>query len=82
MKMTKTLLIIAAVGAGLMTFAQQASAHGYVMQPESRAYKGTNKIGLNTNVGQAQWEPQSIEAPKGFQMLQTALKMEKLLVET
>ena len=54
MKMTKSLLIIAAVGAGLMTFAQQASAHGYVMQPESRAYKGTNKIGLNTNVGQAQ----------------------------
>ncbi|MEG1046054.1 lytic polysaccharide monooxygenase [Carnobacterium sp.] len=66
MKMTKSLLIIATVGAGLMTFAQQASAHGYVMQPESRAYKGTNKIGLNTNVGQAQWEPQSIEAPKGF----------------
>ena len=66
MKMTKSLLIIAAVGASLMTFAQQASAHGYVMQPESRAYKGTNKIGLNTNVGQAQWEPQSIEAPKGF----------------
>ncbi|MGV7115078.1 lytic polysaccharide monooxygenase [Paenibacillus kyungheensis] len=41
-------------------------AHGYIEQPASRAYKGSNALGLNTNVGSAQYEPQSIEALKGY----------------
>ena len=42
-----------------------SEAHGYVASPGSRAFFGSSAGGnLNTNVGRAQWEPQSIEAPK------------------
>ena len=45
--------------------AQQAAAHGYMSEPPSRAY--ACKLGLNTNCGPAQYEPQTVgEAPKGF----------------
>ncbi|ARJ71235.1 hypothetical protein C5L17_000889 [Latilactobacillus sakei subsp. sakei] len=60
-----SVLGVTALGAG------QVSAHGYITSPGSRAYLGsnafTNDTGqkpLNTNVGQVQYEPQSIEAPK------------------
>ncbi|MEU7044873.1 lytic polysaccharide monooxygenase auxiliary activity family 9 protein [Streptomyces varsoviensis] len=51
--------------AGVSLFATgSASSHGYVDSPASRqAYcaKGTVK-----NCGEIQWEPQSVEGPKGF----------------
>lgn len=50
---------------GLFGFGTSGFAHGYVTSPGSRAYFGTAAAGnLNQNVGRAQWEPQSIEAPK------------------
>ncbi|MBD8497234.1 lytic polysaccharide monooxygenase [Paenibacillus arenosi] len=45
-------------------FSQQASAHGYVDGPASRAY--LCKLGQNTDCGAIIYEPQSLEAPKGF----------------
>lgn len=41
-----------------------ANAHGYVTGPESRA--AACKLGLNTDCGSIVYEPQSLEAPKGF----------------
>ncbi|MGX7420014.1 lytic polysaccharide monooxygenase [Carnobacterium gallinarum] len=65
-RLVKLVLVVALLVGGLAAFSASASAHGYVSSPGSRAYKGSNLGGnLNTNVGQAQWEPQSIEAPKG-----------------
>ena len=47
---------------------QQVVAHGYMDSPPSRAY--SCQLGLNTNCGQAQYEPQTVgEAPKGFPAL-------------
>ncbi|RED40365.1 lytic polysaccharide monooxygenase [Paenibacillus sp. VMFN-D1] len=43
---------------------ERASAHGYVQSPGSRAY--LCKTGANTNCGPIVYEPQSLEAPKGF----------------
>lgn len=43
---------------------QGAFAHGYVAQPEARGY--ACKLGLNRDCGAVMWEPQSLEAPKGF----------------
>lgn len=64
-RLAKLVLVVALLVGGLTAFSASASAHGYVSSPGSRAYKGSNLGGnLNTNVGQAQWEPQSIEAPK------------------
>ncbi|GAB1437792.1 hypothetical protein MASR2M36_05290 [Providencia sp.] len=39
-------------------------SHGYVESPESRSYKC--KLGFNVLCGAVQYEPQSIEGPKGF----------------
>lgn len=39
-------------------------SHGYVESPESRSYKC--KLGSNVLCGAVQYEPQSIEGPKGF----------------
>lgn len=48
-----------------MLTSQQVVAHGYMNDPPSRAY--ACKLGLNTNCGAAQYEPQTVgEAPKGF----------------
>ncbi|MBC1564246.1 chitin-binding protein [Listeria booriae] len=52
------------VAISMLVFQGQASAHGYISKPASRVYLANQ--GINTNVGSAQWEPQSIEAPKGF----------------
>ncbi|MFS7261010.1 lytic polysaccharide monooxygenase [Carnobacterium divergens] len=67
MKLMKPFMLAATIGVGLVAFNQQSFAHGYILQPESRAYKGTAAGGnLNKEVGRAQWEPQSIESFKGF----------------
>lgn len=47
-----------------MMIVERASAHGYVQSPGSRAY--LCKTGANTNCGPIVYEPQSLEAPKGF----------------
>ncbi|ARD48446.1 lytic polysaccharide monooxygenase [Sporosarcina sp. P33] len=46
------------------SFSSQASAHGYVSQPESRAL--LCKQGQNKNCGRIIYEPQSLEAPGNF----------------
>lgn len=48
----------------MMVFAEQASAHGYIESPHSRAYQC--KLGENTNCGLVEYEPQSIEARGNF----------------
>lgn len=48
----------------LSAFSQKASAHGYVDSPASRAIQC--KSGVNKDCGQIVYEPQSLEAPKGF----------------
>lgn len=51
--------------AGVSTLvAPAAQAHGYVTGPYSRAM--ACKLGLNVNCGGVVYEPQSLEAPKGF----------------
>ncbi|KOR76924.1 lytic polysaccharide monooxygenase [Paenibacillus solani] len=62
-------LIIAGSAMLLMTllmviFADKASAHGYIESPASRAY--LCKLGQNTDCGAIVYEPQSLEAPKGW----------------
>jgi predicted carbohydrate-binding protein with CBM5 and CBM33 domain len=60
MKMNKIMLAIAA-----MTVSGGTFAHGYIQQPESRAY--LCQLGQNSDCGQAQYEPQSTgEGPDGF----------------
>lgn len=63
--------LIAAIAASLLTtvvmsvvVASPASAHGYTTSPTSRAVHCKN--GTVTNCGAVQWEPQSVEGPKGF----------------
>lgn len=41
-----------------------ASAHGYTQNPPSRSYQCAQ--GAVSDCGQIQWEPQSVEGPKGF----------------
>lgn len=41
-----------------------AQSHGYTQNPPSRAY--LCKLGTVKNCGSIQWEPQSVEGPKGF----------------
>ncbi|EIR7349939.1 TPA: lytic polysaccharide monooxygenase [Listeria innocua] len=48
----------------VVLFETNASAHGYISKPASRVYLANQ--GINTGVGAAQYEPQSVEAPKGF----------------
>lgn len=48
----------------MLMIADHASAHGYVNSPSSRAF--LCKTGDNTNCGPIMYEPQSLEAPKGF----------------
>ena len=44
--------------------ASAASAHGYTNSPTSRSYHC--HLGNATDCGPIQWEPQSVEGPKGF----------------
>jgi chitin-binding protein len=53
-----TVGVIAGVG---FIDSDKALGHGYVSEPASRA-----KLGAANNVGSVQYEPQSLEAPKGF----------------
>lgn len=48
----------------MMIFSSSASAHGYIESPASRAV--LCKSGANTNCGNIQYEPQSLEAPGNF----------------
>ncbi|OAB25537.1 chitin-binding protein [Paenibacillus macquariensis subsp. defensor] len=56
------ILLIASIC--LILFPESSSAHGYVEGPASRA--ALCKSGLNTDCGAIIYEPQSLEAPKGF----------------
>jgi len=51
-------------GIGMILLSEQASAHGWVDGPASRAILCKN--GQNTDCGAIVYEPQSLEAPKGF----------------
>ncbi|MGM9903266.1 chitin-binding protein [Enterococcus hirae] len=65
MKKFNRWMFVGIVMLGLFGFGTSGYAHGYITSPGSRAYFGTAAAGnLNQNVGRAQWEPQSIEAPK------------------
>ncbi|UNK17158.1 lytic polysaccharide monooxygenase [Paenibacillus sp. N3/727] len=48
----------------MFLFSEKVSAHGYVDSPGSRAILCKN--GQNTDCGAIMYEPQSLEAPKGF----------------
>ncbi|WP_195574377.1 lytic polysaccharide monooxygenase [Paenibacillus sp. 1001270B_150601_E10] len=48
----------------MFLFADKALAHGYIDSPGSRAY--LCKTGANSDCGAIIYEPQSLEAPKGF----------------
>lgn len=48
----------------MFLLADKASAHGYIDSPGSRGY--LCKTGQNTDCGAVMYEPQSLEAPKGF----------------
>ncbi|MBL1224838.1 lytic polysaccharide monooxygenase [Enterococcus sp. BWR-S5] len=62
----KTILALGLFTVGTAAAATVSEAHGYISSPGSRAYFGSAAGGkLNTNVGRAEWEPQSIEATKG-----------------
>ncbi|TVX92928.1 lytic polysaccharide monooxygenase [Paenibacillus agilis] len=52
------------VTACTLMFADKVSAHGYVLDPKSRT--SLCATGVNTNCGPVQYEPQSLEGPKGF----------------
>lgn len=64
----KRILTMVALGALVVTVpvvtAGSASAHGYTNSPTSRAYHC--KLGNATDCGPVQWEPHSVEGPKGF----------------
>ncbi|KLA26165.1 lytic polysaccharide monooxygenase [Bacillus cereus] len=63
-------LSAAAVAMGIMSITlipQNAYAHGFVEKPGSRAALCSQNYGaLNSNCGNMMYEPQSLEAPKGF----------------
>ncbi|MUG65474.1 MULTISPECIES: lytic polysaccharide monooxygenase [Paenibacillus] len=52
------------MGVIMVIFADKVSAHGYVESPASRAY--LCKEGQNSDCGNIIYEPQSLEAPKGW----------------
>ncbi|OQO70786.1 chitin-binding protein [Enterococcus villorum] len=73
--MKKSLLLglgLVLATAGLTTFSSaDVSAHGYVKSPISRAYQGNLDKSINEKAallkyGPIIYEPQSLEAPKGF----------------
>lgn len=57
-------LFVSIVSISLLLGSNQVFAHGYIAYPESRVYLGQK--GINKDVGPAKYEPQSIEAKKGF----------------
>lgn len=55
---------VAAVLSALLVAAPAAQAHGYISAPPSR--QALCAQGRVANCGQIQWEPQSVEGPKGL----------------
>lgn len=70
MKMNKKSLGAVALTAGIISttlIPQNAYAHGFVEKPGSRSALCSPTYGaLNVNCGSVMYEPQSLEAPKGF----------------
>ncbi|MGF9878989.1 lytic polysaccharide monooxygenase [Bacillus albus] len=70
MKMNKKSLGAVALTAGIIgttLIPQNAYAHGFVEKPSSRSALCSPTYGaLNVNCGSVMYEPQSLEAPKGF----------------
>ncbi|PEC82276.1 chitin-binding protein [Bacillus cereus] len=70
MKMNKKSLGAVALTAGIIgttLIPQNAYAHGFVEKPGSRSALCSPSYGaLNVNCGSVMYEPQSLEAPKGF----------------
>nr|BAD01591.1 chitin-binding protein [Streptomyces thermoviolaceus] len=62
-KLSVAVLGLATAGA-LVLSTGTASSHGYTDLPPSRQYLCAN--GTVANCGDIQWEPQSVEGPKGF----------------
>lgn len=65
---------------------QSAYAHGFVEKPSSRAALCSQNYGaLNLNCGNIMYEPQSLEAPKGFpdgdRLMEKLLRQEDCLEE-
>lgn len=51
----------------MLTIPENVYAHGFVEKPSSRAALCSQKYdALNLNCGNVMYEPQSLEAPKGF----------------
>ncbi|HAB0009380.1 TPA_asm: chitin-binding protein [Listeria monocytogenes] len=63
-KFTKIGMFFVVFVLAVVLFQTSVSAHGYISKPASRVYLASQ--GINTGVGAAQYEPQSVEAPKGF----------------
>ncbi|WP_413524353.1 lytic polysaccharide monooxygenase [Carnobacterium divergens] len=58
----KFVLTVTLVLGGVAAYTSTASAHGYVSSPASRIFKGTELGGtLNKDIGDAAYEPQSVE---------------------
>lgn len=74
-KVTKGLLVSSVVATGLIGMATNASAHGYVSSPPSRAYQSQlDAQSLSWDAGLAAFgnvisQPQGLEAPKGYPTL-------------
>jgi predicted carbohydrate-binding protein with CBM5 and CBM33 domain len=63
--------IVGAITAGLLTTATGASAHGYVSAPPSRQALCAQRA--VADCGQIQFEPQSVEGPKGLRSCDAGL---------
>ncbi|QES45603.1 chitin-binding protein [Streptomyces venezuelae] len=63
-KLTSLLLGLGLAGSAMLATSGSAQAHGYTDSPVSRQQLCGN--GTVRNCGQIQWEPPSVEGPKGF----------------
>ncbi|KUJ66234.1 chitin-binding protein [Streptomyces albus subsp. albus] len=63
-KITKAVLGLSLATASVLAFGGSAYSHGYTDAPISRQKLCAN--GTVKNCGPIQWEPQSVEGPKGF----------------
>lgn len=61
LKLTTFFIAVALFAISGFIYTDKAEGHGYVQQPASRAV-----LGAKNNAGNVQYEPQSLEAPKGF----------------
>ncbi|MEV4557145.1 lytic polysaccharide monooxygenase [Kitasatospora sp. NPDC049285] len=64
MRKRNILVVAVAAAAASLATAVPASSHGWITTPPSRA--GLCAAGTVKNCGDIQWEPQSVEGPKGF----------------